>query len=955
MRTMMMVATMVLLTGVGSGIGAEGEAVSSPAAAGKSSYQVCQLTLPSEPYRRLVLILEQAASARKESPGQSIPLHLHCRGNQITGGFTRMPLKAKHHDRPKDADSPVCVPYYVNTSYLKWEGDRIHGSMPIFSHMNHPGRSRRADWEIDLKLEGNRATGTYKFKWNGRHKWDRYREKTGTMSGTMVEGKDLRKPELSYAPGKDFPCHRGRFGNGTTPDCGRELVSDLKEARLLWVSEEKVAGAYDQGLHGSHSTPIFADGDAFMYYWEGCGEAVRSEREVSKKKQNQSGSMTPEELKVNRAVESMDVITRIDGVTGQTRWVARFPGNLDNAGQEGGHHTPVYGDGKVFAQGQNGKVYCVDAKTGKLIWRKADFPGTVVSYWTMVDQVKARGKEPVGGVDKSMPPKPAGKKISHINNCLQYADGVLLVTDKTSRGGLVGLDGATGRVVWEKKPKWPSWFRGNGAGGGDTWESPIVWRHKGVGYFLASGWCIKAKTGKVMWQLDGTQGGNTIAADERFMVCYRGSPYKHPRTGKPTTIFSPACFKLSPEKAELCWHLAGWEYSNRRESLPCVSFLILDGYAYLSTSFDNPVVHLETGKIVANPRQFLNMSSVSSDGVIVSGGETPQFLRADPKRFEILGRSFFLSTICVSPCLADGRLFVRMNRGLACFDLRHPSYETGEARARALICAPAEIVQGDEAELWWRTLNAESVRIEPGIGAVSGAPAAQEAVATGTVRVRPETTTTYTLVAEGKGGPSKREATVVVYPPRPAVSGAGLKPGLKATYYEYEGGGKLPAFETEISTGKGIVERLAFEERPAQAVKPKLPSVLDDDEPENKKPAKPVDQFAGAGRTRNVAAVFEGFVKVDKKGLYEFTLESYHGSALLIGDEKVVDHDGDHHRDHQRVKSGKIGLAAGCHPIRVLYCLGDKGKCKYDFRVGRRGLGGGQKREVVPASALFHR
>lgn len=45
--------------------------------------------------------------------------------------------------------------------------------------------------------------------------------------------------------------------------------------------------------------------------------------------------------------------------------------------------------------------------------------------------------------------------------------------------------------------------------------------------------------------------------------------------------------------------------------------------------------------------------------------------------------------------------------------------------------------------------------------------------------------------------------------------------------------------------------------------------------------AAPFERFGGAGRTRNVAAESERFVKVDKNGLYEFALESHDGLALF--------------------------------------------------------------------------
>jgi len=73
-------------------------------------------------------------------------------------------------------------------------------------------------------------------------------------------------------------------------------------------------------------------------------------------------------------------------------------------------------------------------------------------------------------------------------------------------------------------------------------------------------------------------------------------------------------------------------------------------------------------------------------------------------------------------------------------------------------------------------------------------------------------------------------------------------------------------------------------------------------------------EFMNSGRADDVGAVFTGYVQVFFGGIYTFTTESDDGSALYIGDEKVVDNDG----LHGMVKrSGSIPLAAGWHRVRI--------------------------------------
>lgn len=75
-------------------------------------------------------------------------------------------------------------------------------------------------------------------------------------------------------------------------------------------------------------------------------------------------------------------------------------------------------------------------------------------------------------------------------------------------------------------------------------------------------------------------------------------------------------------------------------------------------------------------------------------------------------------------------------------------------------------------------------------------------------------------------------------------------------------------------------------------------------------------------RPDHFGLVFEGFVKIEKDGLYTFYTASDDGSVLFIGDDKVVDNDFNHgHRE----KSGQVFLRKGFHPIKVLYFEGSGG------------------------------
>ncbi len=70
-----------------------------------------------------------------------------------------------------------------------------------------------------------------------------------------------------------------------------------------------------------------------------------------------------------------------------------------------------------------------------------------------------------------------------------------------------------------------------------------------------------------------------------------------------------------------------------------------------------------------------------------------------------------------------------------------------------ISATPSEIKKGNTSVLKWAVKNATNVVIEPGIGAVTS---------TGIKQVRPTSSTTYAIVARGKGGSAKDSAQIAV-------------------------------------------------------------------------------------------------------------------------------------------------------------------------------------------------
>jgi hypothetical protein len=104
--------------------------------------------------------------------------------------------------------------------------------------------------------------------------------------------------------------------------------------------------------------------------------------------------------------------------------------------------------------------------------------------------------------------------------------------------------------------------------------------------------------------------------------------------------------------------------------------------------------------------------------------------------------------------------------------------------------------------------------------------------------------------------------------------------------------------------------------------------------------------FAGSNRSRDVGAVYEGFLTVPSDAIYTFDLTSDNGSRLWIGDKLVIDNNGNH---HMRSMVNGIALRAGAHKARIEYWNRDQASM-LTIQVSSPTV----TKQVVPASWWSH-
>ncbi|MBI2925483.1 MAG: PQQ-like beta-propeller repeat protein [Verrucomicrobia bacterium] len=116
-------------------------------------------------------------------------------------------------------------------------------------------------------------------------------------------------------------------------------------------------------------------------------------------------------------------VIALDEKTGKLLWSAKVGGTGGGDGYPGPRCTPTVDGERVYAMNQFGDLVCVEAVTGKEVWRKnltKDFGGRMMSGWGYSESPLVDGER-------------------------------LVCTPGGSKGTLLALDKKTGAVLWQSK------------------------------------------------------------------------------------------------------------------------------------------------------------------------------------------------------------------------------------------------------------------------------------------------------------------------------------------------------------------------------------------------------------------------------------------------------------------------------------------------------------------------
>jgi len=295
-------------------------------------------------------------------------------------------------------------------------------------------------------------------------------------------------------------------------------------------------------------------------------------------------------------------------------------------------------------------VICLDAISGKTLW-KTETPGEPTGRRSSSTPCVANGRVyAVGGRQALCVDAVTGKPVwSAVMPSKNVASSFLVAAGKAfvMAGQLVALDANTGRVAWES----------NDARGGNS--SAVYWENDGEPFLIINAGrevvCLNPADGKLVWKVEGGGDSTPVVAGKRMAVYSRDKK------------IGLAGYSISATGAKMLWNIP-FE-ARRTQSTP----MIYQGHVYLAGGDTQMCVEMETGKVKWKEKRQSNISSpFIADGRLFTfekKGSELVMLRADPLAHYEIGKARVRAMWCPSPVLSRGKLFLRMDNGVACFDL----------------------------------------------------------------------------------------------------------------------------------------------------------------------------------------------------------------------------------------------------------------------------------------------
>jgi outer membrane protein assembly factor BamB len=316
---------------------------------------------------------------------------------------------------------------------------------------------------------------------------------------------------------------------------------------------------------------------------------------------------------------SDETILCLDAATGKELWKDKYAcpavTGPSAAIHSGPRSSPAVADGKVVTLGVTGIVSCLDAASGKLVWRKDDFPGAYPIFYT--------GMSPI------------------------TFDGMAVVLiGGPNNGGIVAYDLSSGGQKW----KW--------TGDGPAYGSPVLMTVEGTKQIVTLTdkmvVAVAAADGKLLWQIPFAASGRAYNAatpiidGKTVFIAGQGRGTKAVRIEKQGDAFAVRDL-----------------WANAEIAVQFSTPVLKDGFLYgLSDRGNFFCLNARTGETAwMDTMRRQNFGAILDAGSVILGltqdGTLSVFRPSDKAYTQIAGIKVADTQTYAHPVLAGNRIFVR--------------------------------------------------------------------------------------------------------------------------------------------------------------------------------------------------------------------------------------------------------------------------------------------------------
>jgi RNA polymerase sigma factor (sigma-70 family) len=504
---------------------------------------------------------------------------------------------------------------------------------------------------------------------------------TAPVRGGRRSLTDLATREDPIRPTHGWPQIKGVDGRGCGVPIERPVVDDIGKVRFVWKSEDAVVLGAPRKAGGSHDgAPTFTQGGAgsvvvsegalvYSYYVPSprdgpvFGSGKRSFLQVPQFLDSEFG-------RVYMRRDADDAIVCLDPLTGLTRWRTVVPSRaLNIQGQRKGSPgtTPCIADGRVFAVGHGGYVYGLDLETGAVLWEQGTLRGSR-KLIAIKDEILAAKEISLFGFGQNV-----GDTM--LVSGPVAAGGAVAIDMRTD--GVAALDPATGRILWEEpagRTGWRGFVRVASTPDGPRFAFPVSVNRQPRLVF------VEPRTGKRTFEaaIPGPGGQAWCLHGDVFMT---GTPFcQGGHIAKSKERVEVAGYRVDLSRNAL---VPLWTHRlDRIDAVGCVPIfeggkLLVGGHRDAAVARIDPASGaFDYLPPIGGQGGFMQMVAGYGRLFRPSGGTGMMRLDpADPGQVTEFEQQAELGYEDVMPdiALCDGRMFVRLVDGVACFDLRTPN------------------------------------------------------------------------------------------------------------------------------------------------------------------------------------------------------------------------------------------------------------------------------------------